>query len=89
MIDVIVEFVAIHYGLMSFASFLPIMPAIQHAFLVLEKVYDLIEREPKIHSPNQSDMSANCHDIKIKDGIHFEDVHFRYPVPKGQDPVVF
>ena len=61
---------------------LPIMPAIDRAFMIAVKIFDLIERDPEITSPKNA--SSIVHDIKIRDGIHFNNIHFRYPTaPEG------
>ena len=81
-IDLIMVYQAELYGLVTFASMLPIVPAVNRALIVGGIVFDLIEREPEIRTPNNP--KEVCHQIDILDGIHFENIHFRYPTaPKS------
>ena len=57
------------------------------ARVVGKKVIDLIERVPKIKSPEKPADAVT--DIRIGDGIHFDQVHFRYPAaPEGARDVL-
>ena len=76
-VDVIIVYQAELYGLVTFASTLPIIPAIDRALVVGKKVFDLIDRQPEIDTPKDPDQI--CNEINIEDGIHFNDIHFRYP----------
>ena len=63
------------------------IPPILRARVCGKKIVDLIDRVPKIKSP---EMAADAvKDIKIKDGIQFDEVHFRYPTaPEGARDVL-
>ena len=77
MVDVITIYQAEIYGLITFASALPIFPALERALKVAYKIFELIERVPEIRAPD--DAKEICHQIDIKDGISFDNIHFRYP----------
>ena len=86
-VDVIIVYQAELYGLVTFASILPIVPAVDRALIVGQKVFDLIDREPEIIAPK--DPAEVCRNIEILDGIHFNDIHFRYPTAPDTQGDVF
>jgi len=86
-IDLIVVYQAELYGLVTFASVLPIIPAIDRALIVAAKIFELIDRIPEIRTPD--DPKEICKEIDIKDGIHFENIKFRYPTAPASIPDTF
>lgn len=61
-------------GMMVIMSLTPNMQAVAKAQVVGKKVFDVIEREPKIKDKD------NCiEDFSLKSRIVFSDVTFRYP----------
>jgi len=58
---------------MTCVSILPIFPGVVKALIVGKKIFDVIEREPKIKSKENSKT-----DIEVSTGINFNDVRFRY-----------
>ena len=64
-------------SMMTFSSITPIIPAIVKALVVGKQIFKVIEREPLIRSPNQSQTGHS--NISIEEGITFDNVSFRYP----------
>ena len=87
MADIITVYQAELYGLMTFASMLPVLPGVLRALTVGQKVFDLIDRKPEIRTPD--DPNDVCQNIDIKQGIEFKDIHFRYPTAPVAQPDVF
>ena len=85
--EVVTAFQAIQYGLFTLGGIANFIPPIMRAKVVGKKIVDLIERVPKIKSPENAADAVT--DIKIDEGIHFDQVHFRYPTaPPGARDVL-
>ena len=61
--DIITVYQAELYGLMTFASMLPVLPGVERALGVGYKVFELIERKPEIRTPE--DPEEVCETIEI------------------------
>ena len=85
--EIVTAFQAIQYGLFTMGAIANFIPPILRARVVGKKIVDLIDRVPKIKSPENPANAVK--DIRIQDGIHFEEVHFRYPTaPEGARDVL-
>lgn len=62
-------------GMMTLAQLIPIMPGITKALMSAQKVFDVIERVPKIRNLDTNVVNV----LSLKEGIKFENVSFRYP----------
>ena len=72
--DVMVTYNSIMYGMFTFTAVLGIIPQVMRARVLGKIVFDLIEREPEIKSPEEA-----VKNISIGKGICFDHVKFRYP----------
>ena len=85
--EVVTAVSAIQYGLFTLGGIANFIPPIMRAKVVGKKIVDLIERVPKIKSPENAANAVT--DIKIDEGIHFDQVHFRHPTaPPGARDVL-
>ena len=75
------------YGMITFASTLPIVPGVERALKVGYKIFELIDRVPEIRTPENPE--EICEKIDIKDGINFKNIHFKYPTAPESQPAVF
>lgn len=74
-------------SMMTFGQIFPVIPAIIKSLIVGKKVLDVIDRVPEIRSP-EAGSKVDSTKISIDSGIHFKDVHFRYPTaPEGSKDV--
>ena len=60
--------------MMTFSGVIPILPQIMRALICAKKVFDVIERKPRIFS---KDNSSGV--LSLEKGIKFKDITFRYP----------
>ncbi len=60
--------------MMTFSGVIPILPQIMRALICAKKVFDVIERKPRIFSK-----ATSKEVIALDEGIHFKDITFRYP----------
>ena len=66
---------------------LPVLPGVERALKIGYLVFELIDRKPEIRTPDDpKDINEK---IDIQDGIHFKDIHFRYPTAPEAQPDVF
>ena len=61
-------------SLMTFAGLVPIIPGVVRGLVCGKKVFDVIERVPKIQSALNS-----IENIRLRESINFNKVYFRYP----------
>ena len=81
---------------MNFGSVFTIGPAIMKGLIVGKEIFDLIEREPKIKSPNQYSKKGKAEpslalskQMSLSSGIRFENVRFRYPTAPENSRDIF
>ena len=86
-VDIIMVYQAELYGMITFASTLPIVPGVERALKVGYKIFELIDRIPEIRTPENPE--EICEKIDIKDGINFKNIHFKYPTAPESQPAVF
>jgi ABC-type multidrug transport system fused ATPase/permease subunit len=60
--------------MMTFSGVIPILPQIMRALICAKKVFDVIERKPRIFSKDNSSAV-----LSLEKGIKFKDITFRYP----------
>ena len=63
------------------------MPSLTRIGICGKEIFDVIDRDPSIGSKLEKEDTIK--DIKIEDGIKFENIRFRYPTAsEGMGPVI-
>ncbi|XP_073843337.1 multidrug resistance protein homolog 65 [Musca autumnalis] len=75
------------YGLFILAQSLAFTPMFNAALVSADRIFDIIDREPEIKSPDVSS-TKSYHQITGKNnavqGVSFRNIHFRYPTRRDQ-----
>jgi ABC-type multidrug transport system fused ATPase/permease subunit len=72
------------YSVMVIGGILPLFPAIIRALVCMKKVFEVIERVPKI-----KDEPGCLDNIQLKNKIVFKNVQFRYPTQVAKTRDIF
>ena len=84
--EIVGGYQAVMFGMFSVITLQDLFPAVFRALTVGKQVLDVIERVPLIDSPKNE--AQRVTQVKIADGINFDDVKFKYPTaPEHVRPV--
>jgi len=75
---------ATQISMMTFSGVIPILPQIMRALICAKKVFDVIERKPRISSKDDSSEV-----LTLEQGIKFKDITFRYPTQLATSRDIF
>lgn len=67
------------YGSMMLAQSLAFTPAFTAALVAAHRLFQIIDRKPRIHSPMGTIKNTLAKQLNLFEGVRYRDIEFRYP----------